>query len=111
MDAFAAYLSLLFWLVVVHAVADYPLQGDFLAKGKNHRDSIPGVPWWICLAAHATIHAGGVALVTGSLLMGGFEFVMHCMIDYSKCDRRFDFTTDQCLHILTKVVIAIIVVF
>lgn len=30
-------ISLLILLLGGHALADYPLQGDFLAKGKNHR--------------------------------------------------------------------------
>ena len=36
---------ILFWLMVGHALADYPLQGDFLAKAKNRTAPIPGVPW------------------------------------------------------------------
>lgn len=94
----------LFWLVIGHAVADYPLQGDFLAKGKNHRLPLPGVPWWVCLTAHAAIHAGAVAAATGSVSLGCAEFVAHCAIDYGKCDGRFGFVADQALHIVCKAV-------
>lgn len=68
-------LQILFWMIVGHAVADYPLQGDFLAKGKNHKQPLPGVPWWICLLAHAMIHAGAVALATGSTVLGMAELI------------------------------------
>jgi hypothetical protein len=97
-------MDLLFWLVVGHSVADYPLQGDFLARGKNHSAPLPGVPWLICLMAHAAIHAGAVALATGSVALGCAEFVIHCAIDYGKCDGRFGFVTDQILHVGCKVV-------
>jgi hypothetical protein len=56
--------------LVGHAVADYPLQGDFLA-------------WTQALAAHALIHAGAVALATGSAALGVPEFACHAAIDYA----------------------------
>lgn len=72
------FLTLLF----AHLLADYPLQGDFLAnmKGKNH----------IVLFTHAGIWTGCVALA-GHLL--GFQvdvldvmllFVVHAFADYLK---------------------------
>lgn len=96
-------LVLLFWLLVGHALADYPLQGDFLAKAKNHRSPIPGVDWWIALANHALIHGGAVALVTGSVTLGLAETGVHCWIDWLKCDGRTTFRTDQALHVACKV--------
>ena len=103
-------ISILFWLLVSHAVCDYPLQGDFLARGKNHKSPIDGVPWWVCLSAHAMIHAGGVAIVTGSVLLGLCEFVAHCVIDFCKCQGCFSFKTDQSLHLLCKILIAVLVI-
>jgi len=96
-------MSLLFWMIVGHAVCDYPLQGDFLARGKNHKAPIPGIDWWICLMAHSVIHAGAVVLVTGNLVLGLAEFWFHCVIDYGKCDGHFDFKVDQALHIICKI--------
>lgn len=95
-------------LVFAHALADYPLQGDFLARGKNRNAPIPGVPWWICLSAHAAIHAGLVGLCTGSLALGLAEFFIHSVIDLGKCDGGFGegsraFAIDQLLHIVCKV--------
>src|SRR5438876_3666561 len=96
-------LGVTFWcLLIGHAVCDYPLQGDFLAKGKNHRAPLPGVPWYQCLVAHALIHSGSVLLITWSPMLGILEFVMHLAIDYGKCDRWYGFNTDQSLHFACK---------
>jgi hypothetical protein len=96
-------LTVLFWLLVSHAVCDYPLQGDFLAKAKNHCAPLPGVPWWIALAAHSLIHAGGVALVTNSVTLGIGEFLCHFWIDVCKSQGWFGLKIDQALHVACKV--------
>ncbi len=94
---------ILFLLIAGHFLADYPLQGDYLSKAKN-----PNLPegkgiWPICLAAHSFIHGGVVALVTGSVVLGLLETLVHSMIDYCKCKGAFDYKQDQFLHILFKV--------
>lgn len=94
--------ALFFALLIGHAVADYPLQGDFLARAKNHRAPIDGVPWWLALAAHVAIQAGAVWLLTGSAVLALLEAAAHLAIDYAKCDGRTSFTTDQALHVLCK---------
>jgi len=96
-------LTLFFWMLVGHGVADYPLQGDFMAKGKNHTAPLPGVPWEQCLFWHAMIHAGFVALVTGSVACGLAELVAHMFIDYAKCNGELTFRQDQFAHVLCKV--------
>jgi len=97
-------MTTLFWLLVGHALCDYPLQGDFLARGKNHKSPIPGVPFYQCLVAHALIQAGSVALITGSMAAGMAEFVAHVVIDYGKCDGWYGFNVDQALHIACTLV-------
>lgn len=97
-------------MVAGHALADYPLQGDFLAKAKNHTAPIPGVPWWQALTAHSAIHAGIVGLVTGSLWLALAEFAIHNATDYAKCDGRISYNTDQAIHIACKVVWAALAV-
>ncbi len=89
-------------------MCDYPLQGDFLSRGKNHRAPIPGVPWYQCLVAHSLIHGGMVALLTGSIWLGLAEVACHAAIDYSKCDGRFGFYVDQALHAGCKMLWAVI---
>lgn len=90
-------------LVAAHALADYPLQGDFLSKAKNRLSPIPGVPWYQALFAHATIHAGFVGVVTGSLALGLAEFSIHAITDDAKCAGRITYNQDQAIHIGCKV--------
>jgi Protein of unknown function (DUF3307) len=98
----------LFALMVGHALADFPLQGDFLARGKDHRHPIPGMPWYQCMFAHCMIQAGMVYLITGSLVIGLCEFVLHFVIDYAKCDGKLTFNQDQALHATCKVIWAVV---
>lgn len=93
----------LWWLLAGHAICDYPLQGDFLARGKNHRAPIPGIPWWQCLLAHALIHGGAVALVMHDVRFGVAEFACHSVIDFGKCEGWYGFNCDQSLHVVCKV--------
>ncbi|MFN7930299.1 MAG: DUF3307 domain-containing protein [Blastocatellia bacterium] len=89
---------LFFKLLIGHFLADYPLQGEFLAKAKNHKQPIPGVPWIQALIAHAAIHAGMVWFLTGSGVLGCFEFFLHLAIDGMKCEGTISFNVDQLLH-------------
>lgn len=89
-------------LVAGHALCDYPLQGDFLARAKNRAMPIPGVPWYQALGSHAIIHGAAVALLTGIPLLGLFEALLHAFIDDLKCTGRIGFNTDQALHIVCK---------
>lgn len=94
-------------LLVGHYLCDYPLQGDFLAKAKNHKAPIPGVPWYQALVAHSAIQAGMVWLVTGKLWMAGIEFAAHAMIDYLKSEESISFNQDQYLHVTFKALYAV----
>ena len=80
--------AMLFALIIGHALADYPLQGKFLAIRKNRHikpleygADVPSAIWVYCLSAHSLVHAGAVWVVTGSALFGFIEFVLHW------CDR------------------------
>ena len=100
LSAVALYL----WLLVGHALCDYPLQGDFMARAKNPKQPIDGVPWDWPMSAHATIQAGAVWLITGTLWLAAAEYVAHSIIDVAKCRGAFGYATDQQLHILCKAV-------
>jgi hypothetical protein len=100
-------MTVLFWLLVAHSLCDYPLQGEYLAAAKR-KNSGHATPWWIALSAHSFIHAGAVALVTGSILLGVCELVLHWSIDYLKCGGKFGFTTDQVFHVSCKVLWAVL---
>lgn len=95
-------------LAVGHALADYPLQGDFLAKAKNRTAPIPGVPWWQALGAHAIIHGGFVAAITGFWWLGAAEAIAHATIDDAKCRGWLSFNSDQGLHLGCKALWAIL---
>lgn len=97
-------------LVGWHALADYPLQGDFMARAKNPFAPVPGVPWATILASHSAIHGLGVGIITGSAWLGLAEMAAHSLIDASKCKGLIGFNTDQWLHVACKAVwIALIV--
>lgn len=89
-------------LLAGHALCDYPLQGDFLARAKNRFAPLPGVPWYQALGSHAIIHGGAVALITGMPLLGLAETLAHAVIDDAKCAGRIGFNTDQALHVVCK---------
>ena len=95
-------LHVFFWLLAAHALCDYPLQGDFLSRGKNRFNPLPGVPWYHCLLAHSLIHGAAVTLITVDLRLGIAEFVLHALIDDLKCRGLFGFDVDQALHIGCK---------
>ncbi len=104
-------IEVFFALIAGHALADFALQSDVMAKGKNWRTpSTPpegqpaNVTWPYWLSAHAAIHGGVVGLITGIWWLGLAEFVIHWLIDLAKCSRITNVHMDQCLHVLCKVV-------
>lgn len=112
-EGIASALTLLFALVIGHAVADFPLQGDFLSRGKNRHTeppkladgkSSPADLWVYLMTAHCLIHAGFVWLITGSALLALAELVLHWAIDALKCEGKTSFAMDQWLHVVCKAV-------
>lgn len=99
--------GLFIWLLVGHALGDYVLQNDFIAKAKNHTTTIGQELYLAVLPAHAMIHAGFVLLFTGSAVLSLVEFIVHGLTDWLKCDDRLSFYQDQAIHVITKVIIAI----
>jgi len=85
-------------LIAGHFVADYPLQGDFLATAKQKG---PLRLWH--LFGHSAIHGGAVLLVTGSLALGLAETAVHMGIDELKTRGVTSFAQDQALHVICKV--------
>lgn len=107
----------LWWLVVGHALCDFTLQTDAMAKGKNrHVKSVPPpnvklVPCWpYWLSAHALIHGGCVALVTGSVTLGIAELVLHWSADFLKCEGITNVHADQAIHLGCKVLWSVLLV-
>ncbi len=105
--------TMLWWLVVGHAVGDFWAQSDALAKMKNrHRDSAafappgqrPQIIWPYALTAHAIMHGAAVTLATGSVWLGLAETVAHWVIDFSKCEGWIDIHSDQAMHVACKMI-------
>ena len=103
-------MTVLLFLLAGHALCDYPLQGNFLAKGKNHKAPFPGMASWQILLAHCFIHMGMVLLITRNPYLALAELVIHYITDYAKCDGRIGFNTDQAIHYGCKVLWAAIVI-
>lgn len=101
--------AIFFQLIVMHAIADFVLQPESMGAGKNrHHDmhnnragkNFP--PWYYWLMAHALTHGGAVYLVTGSVILGMVETLLHGLIDFTKCEGRINFHQDQALHVVCK---------
>ena len=95
-------LALFFALAIAHALADYPLQSGYMVEQKSRRQATNRSEWLVALIAHSLIQAGGVWLITGSMLLGGIELVLHAIIDTCKSEDKFGLLTDQTLHLLCK---------
>jgi hypothetical protein len=94
--------------VVMHALVDFPLQGDFIAKQKTRKHADNTSIWIVALTSHGVLHGGGVWLISGSLAFGFAEMILHLLIDIGKGENRFGIITDQLLHVGCKLVYAIL---
>jgi hypothetical protein len=101
-------LALFAAFAVMHALADFPLQGDYIAKQKTRRHADSLSVWIIALSAHSVIHAGAVWLVTGSLAFGFAELALHALIDICKGEGKFGLVADQLLHLACKLAYALL---
>lgn len=98
--------SRFFVLIALHAVVDYSLQTDWIARGKSRHTNPScalGMPWYYILLAHSLQHGLAVLLVTASLLFGLVETFAHFLIDLAKNERLIGPHQDQFLHVLLKV--------
>lgn len=95
-------------MIAAHALADYPLQGDFLSKAKSRAAPIPGVPWYQALGAHAIIHGAAVGYITKSPALGIAETIIHAITDDLKCNGNLSFNQDQAIHLACKALWALI---
>ena len=99
-------LTKLFLLLCGHALADFALQPELMAQGKNRNKKPTNIPegqkyvpcWHYWLSAHALISGGVVYMVTGQLHWGVFEVVAHWVIDFIKCDNITNPNQDQAMH-------------
>ena len=95
--------ALFFAFAIAHALADFPLQGDYLARMKRRDQASSPSEWIISLTAHSLVQAGGVWIVSGSALLGATELCLHWLIDLGKGEGKFGYVADQGLHLACKV--------
>lgn len=103
--------EMLFLLVAAHALCDYPLQGDFLARAKDRNTDLGKLFWPHALFAHSMIHGGAVLLITGLLPLAIAEVCIHAFTDWLKCEKRIGLNADQAIHLLCKIVWAAVAAF
>lgn len=94
-----------------HALCDYALQSEWMARNKSRRTSDDTrCRWQYVLSAHALIHAGAVMAVTGRWELGLAEFLIHWLADFSKAEGWWGIDIDQSIHVACKVVWACVAV-
>lgn len=106
----ATAAQVLFLLVAGHALMDFPLQGEFLAQCKSRRyleqradPARPPSIWIVCMVSHCALHAAAVWIITGCVILGCVEFLLHAIIDTVKCEGFTSFNQDQLLHLACKI--------
>lgn len=104
-------LALFAAFAVLHFVADFPLQGDYLARHKVRSNAGGVADWLVALCAHSAIQAGGVWLVSGSPVFAAVEFVLHGVIDIAKGEGRFGLIADQLLHLACKLGYVLVIIW
>lgn len=107
-------LTTVFWLLVMHALCDFTLQTDVMAKGKNRHNRTEPPPgqaffpcWAFWLSAHALIWGGGVALVLGPGA-GAIAVVAHWVTDFAKCEKCTSVLADQGIHLVTLGILLVV---
>lgn len=99
------------WIILAHYIADYPLQGDFLAQTKGK--------YWYSLLVHSVIY--GLTIALALKLLGLFAIwkaialiISHMIIDYKKAtakNKEKALTTylyiDQVLHIVINIILVV----
>jgi len=100
------------WILLAHYIADYPLQGEFLAQTKGKH--------WYSLFVHSMIYSLSLCLcfkLLGVFLIWKFAvlFISHIIIDYVKANAKNKDKTltsylyiDQGLHIIIAVLLLIV---
>jgi len=105
---------LLVELLFAHAVADFGLQSDTMAKLKSRRADVKRgeecqwkfrdgkyqLTWMYWLTAHALIHGAMAFLFSGSMLAALIITAAHWVLDYCKTQDYWGIHIDQGCHLL-----------
>jgi hypothetical protein len=113
-------------LMFLHAIADFALQSDVMAKGKNRNNEkiqrlhwiqeLERDPkdfkktWFYWLSAHALIQGGLILLIFGNVWIAMIEIVTHFIIDFTKCENKLTPHQDQAFHFTLRIVYTIVLI-
>ncbi len=111
-------MIMLLKLLMAHAIGDFAIRTEAMSKGKSRHykaDYAKYLPsgqkvvqvWFYYLTAHALVNSAAVWLATDDVRVALLELVLHWVIDFAKCEGWFNPHVDQFLHILCKVVYAV----
>lgn len=95
------WYEILLLLICGHFVCDYPLQSQYIADNK-------GKDKWVMIA-HCATHAMMVGLITKMWFLGVLEFILHYMLDTTKCRGQSTLNEDQICHIICKLSYIVII--
>jgi hypothetical protein len=102
-------IEMVFRLLAAHAVSDFALQPEAMAKGKNRHNVVDPpkgqmyVPCWMYwLTAHALVSGCAVYVATGIWWLGACETVAHWLIDFGKCEGMYGPHGDQWAHLVFR---------
>ena len=112
---------LILFFLAGHALMDFALQGDAMASCKCRKANHPlqkAVPWYYWLSAHAILHGAAVGAIirwanfdlNTVAFYATLETLVHWLIDVAKCEGHTNIHQDQALHILCKLVWALMLV-
>ena len=114
-------IQIMFLYLAGHSLADTALQKSDMGGGKNRNSKIdmskvpvgqkPMKLWLMWLTHHALIHGFIVTWITYiitwditfSINIGMLEYGSHCIIDFFKCENKYNPYVDQILHIIMKI--------
>ena len=95
------FITNLWWLLVAHAVTDVVGQTERM-EFKKQRSKNPET-WFCWLLAHGLLNGLGVYIASRHVELAMAETLAHMLIDFGKNEGTYGVSTDQCLHLLSKV--------
>lgn len=106
-----SFLTTFWWLLCAHAITDYVLQPEWMGRHKGAFLEPPHPsygPWWWSMSAHGLVNAAGVLYITQNVWLSMGEWVVHCVLDIQKQQRKLSATEDQIGHLLSKLAWALL---
>lgn len=106
-----------------HAIGDYVLQTDFIAKAKSPKfwENKDNTSWAFVMIAHCLIWAmcvflpfalakGFASLDQTFALVFSVNVVIHFFVDWLKCIGKTNLLEDQCIH-YAQIIVSMIILY